>query len=187
MINQQIAIRGCTEEKGLDKYNQILIKKDTDGSIIITPLSDNTHDMIYLYPSQIKEFKEALDMLIGDNKWVGTVLKCNVMLRGTKLVGTFWWNQAHQLSREVLIIVNTARGGEVKLNYKYIDIQKQDETHYNIYDKTGEYLATLNHIRVGAWMSWVLTDILDKSIYFSASCLDDITKPMKELNAQKRT
>lgn len=67
----------------------------------------------------------------------------------------------------------------------YLKFKKRDNKHIGIWNKEGEYLGALEYIRIGAWMSWVLIDIPDDQIYFSASCLDDIRAKQKELNAKK--
>jgi len=59
------------------------------------------------------------------------------------------------------------------------------KTRVVINDKNNQYLGALEKIRVGAWMTWCLTDVPDTDIYFSASCLDEIRKKVKELNGKK--
>lgn len=63
---------------------------------------------------------------------------------------------------------------------------KQKGKKAEIWNKDGTYLGALERIRVGAWMSWCLTDVEDPSVYFSASCLDEIRAAMKELNGNKK-
>jgi len=71
------------------------------------------------------------------------------------------------------------------MNFKYIDIEQfKDTDSYGIYDKNGEYLASIKKIRVGAWMTYCLTEVVAQDVYFSASCLDDVRKTIKELNAK---
>jgi len=69
---------------------------------------------------------------------------------------------------------------------EYLDFKKRDSKYVGIWNKDGEYLGALEYVRVGAWMSWSLTDIPDSQIYFSASCLDSIRAKMKELNGKKK-
>lgn len=59
------------------------------------------------------------------------------------------------------------------------------KTRVIINNKKNEYLGALEKIRVGAWMSWCLTDVPNKDIYFSASCQDEIRDKTRELNAKK--
>lgn len=67
----------------------------------------------------------------------------------------------------------------------YLEFKERDSKHIGIWNKDGEYLGALEKMRVGAWESWCLTDVPDPSIYFSASCQDEIRAKTKELNAKK--
>jgi len=68
---------------------------------------------------------------------------------------------------------------------KYLVFKQRDVNHIGIWDKNNMYLGALEKIRVGAWMSWCLTDVPEPEVYFSASCLDEIREKVKELNAKK--
>lgn len=67
----------------------------------------------------------------------------------------------------------------------YLKFNKRDEKHIGIWNNENQYLGALEYIRVGAWMSWVLTDVPDSEVYFSASCQDEIRAKTKELNSKK--
>jgi len=67
----------------------------------------------------------------------------------------------------------------------YLEFNKRDEKHIGIWNKNKEYLGALELVRVGAWMSWCLTDVPSPNIYFSGSCIDEITAKRKELNAHR--
>lgn len=68
---------------------------------------------------------------------------------------------------------------------KYLVFRKRDEKHIGIWDKNNQYLGALEKIRVGAWMTWCLTDIPEPEVYFTASCQDEIREKVKELNSKK--
>ena len=73
-----------------------------------------------------------------------------------------------------------------EIKSKYIDFQEISDSEIGLYDKKGEYLASIERVRVGRWMSWCLTSVIDKKVYFSASCLDEIRIKIKELNKVKK-
>lgn len=65
----------------------------------------------------------------------------------------------------------------------YLRIVQRDKKHYGIWNKKDNiYLGALEYMRVGAFMSWCLTDVPSPDIFFSASCQDEIRQCTKELN-----
>lgn len=69
---------------------------------------------------------------------------------------------------------------------EYLIFKRENKRNVSIWDKEERYLGKLEKIRVGAWMSFVLTDIPDEDVYFSAGCLDEIREKVKELNSNKK-
>jgi len=69
---------------------------------------------------------------------------------------------------------------------EYLEFNERDDHHIGIWNKEKIYLGALEKIRVGAWMSWCLTDVADADVYFSAGCLDEIRSKIRELNGKKK-
>ncbi len=67
----------------------------------------------------------------------------------------------------------------------YLTFKRRDDSYIGIWNDKNMYLGALVKIRVGAWMSWCLTDVPDPETYFSASCQDEIRAKTKELNSKK--
>jgi len=52
---------------------------------------------------------------------------------------------------------------------------------YSIENGDGEFIGSIEKLRIGAWMSWCL--LLEHECYMSAGCLDEVRAKIKELNA----
>ncbi len=56
----------------------------------------------------------------------------------------------------------------------------EEDLNYSIENDKGEFIGSIEKMRVGAWMSWCL--FLEHECYMSAGCLDEVREKIKELN-----
>lgn len=62
-----------------------------------------------------------------------------------------------------------------------LKFELEDDGNYCIKNNDGEFIGSIEKMRIGAWMSWCL--LLDYECYLSAGCLDEVREKIKKLNA----
>ena len=62
-----------------------------------------------------------------------------------------------------------------------LKFELEEDGNYSIENGDGEFIGSIERLRIGAWMSWCL--LLEHECYMSAGCLDEVREKIRELNA----